>query len=129
MKIARYGLDNWHELRQYTSMDKTRTQLKTMNRQFDFYMKQKIAFKNNLIALVDQIYPGANDFFDSPARCDGSQKWVDFVSSFWHVDCVRSIGISTFTTRYHKWCKRHGYNFQMHKPAERSIQRTSSHAP
>lgn len=118
LKIARYGLDNWHELRQYTPMDKTRAQLKTMNRQFDFYMKQKTASKNNLVALIDQAYPGANDFFNSPARCDGSQKWVDFVSSFWHVDCVRSIGLSAFTTRYQKWCQRHGYHFQAHKPAE-----------
>ena len=46
--------------------------------------------KNNLIALLDQTYPGANDFFDSPARSDGSQKWVDFVHTYWHVDCVRS---------------------------------------
>ena len=52
-------------------MDKTRNQLKTMNRQFGFYMAQKTAMKNNLIALIDQTYPGANDFFDSPARNDG----------------------------------------------------------
>ena len=50
-----------------------------MNRQFGFYMAQKTAMKNNLIALIDQAYPGANDFFDSPARNDGSQKWVDFI--------------------------------------------------
>ena len=35
-----------------------------MNRQFGFYMDQKTAMKNNLIALLDQTYPGANDFFD-----------------------------------------------------------------
>ena len=33
-KIARYALDNWCDLRQHTGMDTTRTQLKTMNRQF-----------------------------------------------------------------------------------------------
>ena len=32
-KIAKYGLDNWVELRQYASMDKIRYQLKTLNRQ------------------------------------------------------------------------------------------------
>ena len=32
-KIAKYGLDNWAELRQYASMDKIRYQLKTLNRQ------------------------------------------------------------------------------------------------
>lgn len=117
-KIARYALDNWQDLRQYTSMDTLRNQLKIMNRQFGFYMKQKTAYKNNLISLLDQTYPGANAFFDCPARNDGSQKWVDFVSTFWHVDCVRSSGLAVFTERYQKWCKRHGYNFQPGKPAE-----------
>lgn len=63
-------------------------------------------------------YPCVNTLFDSPARDDGSQKWVDFAKSFWHVNCVRSIWFSAFTERYHKWCKRHGYNFQSHKPQE-----------
>lgn len=49
-------------------MDELRTQLKTMNRQFDFYMKHKTAMKNNLIGLIDLAYPGANTYFDSPAR-------------------------------------------------------------
>ncbi len=114
-KIARYTLDRWTKLRQYGSMDKTRNQLKTMNRQFGFYMAQKTAMKNNLIALLDQTYPGANDFFDSPARSDGSQKWVDFVYTYWHVDCVRSKSLPTFTEHYQNWCKRKGYNFSAEK--------------
>lgn len=118
VKIARYALDNWQDLRQYTNVDIIRNQLKTMNRQFGFYMKQKTAYKNNLISLLDQTYPGINDLFDSPARSDGSQKWVDFVSSFWHVDCVRTLGLNAFTDRYQKWCKRHSYNFQPEKPAQ-----------
>ena len=89
-----------------------------MNRQFAFYTKQKISYKNNLIALLDMTYPGVNTLFDSPVRSDGSQKWVDFASSFWHADCVRSLGLSAFTERYRKWCKRHGYNFQPLKPKE-----------
>lgn len=89
VKIARYTLDSWANLKQYTLMDELRSQLKTMNRQFDFYTKHKTAMKNNLIALIDQTYPGANTYFDSPARDDGSQKWVDFLDTYWHVDCVR----------------------------------------
>lgn len=82
MKIARYGLDNWAELRQHTSMDTIRYQLKTMNRQYGLYTKNKTAIKNNLIALLDQAYPGANALFDSRIREDGSQKRVGFVASF-----------------------------------------------
>ena len=114
-KIARYTLDRWAKLKQYGNMDKTRNLLKTMNRQFGFYMAQKTAMKNNLIALLDQTYPGANDFFDSPARGDGSQKWVDFVHTYWHVDCVRSRSPEAFTEHYQDWCKRKGYNFSARK--------------
>jgi len=75
VKIARYALDSWANLKQYSLMDELRSQLKTMNRPFDFYMKHKTAMKNNLIVLIDQTYPGANTYFDSPAREDGSPKW------------------------------------------------------
>ena len=123
-KIAPYTLDRWAKLKQYGSMDKTRNQLKTMNRQFGFYMDQKTAMKNNLISLLDQTYPGANDFFDSPARSDGSQKWVDFVYTYWHVDCVRSKSLQAFTEHYQKWCKRNGYHFSASK-AEKIYQSSS----
>ena len=114
-KISRFALDRWNKLPQYGVMDETRNQLKTMNRQFGFYMDQKTAMKNNLIALLDQTFPGANTFFDSPARDDGSQKWVDFVYTYWHVDCVRRKSLDAFTTHYQKWCKRKGYNFSQKK--------------
>lgn len=118
VKIARYTLDTWTELRQYSLMDKIRTQLKTMNRQFGFYMKHKTAMKNNLIGILDQTYPGANTYFDSPARSDGSQKWVDFASTYWHVDCVRNMSLNAFTNHYQNWCKRRKYNFSKAKAEE-----------
>lgn len=118
VKIARYTLDSWANLKQYTLMDELRSQLKTMNRQFDFYMKHKTAMKNNLIALIDQTYPGANTYFDSPARDDGSQKWVDFLDTYWHVDCVRKMSLNAFTDHYQKWCSRKKYNFSKSKAEE-----------
>lgn len=117
-KIARYALDNWAELREYSDMDTTRTQLKTLNAQMSFFTKQKVAARTNLISLLDMTYPGVNDLFSSPAREDGSEKWIDYAESFWHVDCVRKIGIKSFTERYQAFCKRHGYNFQPEKPKQ-----------
>ena len=118
VKIARYALDKWQNLKQYSVMDELRNQLKTMNRQFGFYMKHKTAMKNNLIGILDQTYPGANTYFDSPARSDGSQKWVDFTSTYWHVDCVRKMSLNAFTDHYQKWCKRNKYNFSQAKAEE-----------
>lgn len=100
VKIARYTLDSWAKLKQYSIMDEICTQLKTMNRQFDFYMKRKTAMKNNLIGLIDQTYPGTNTYFDSPDREDGSQKWVDFLDTYWHVDRVRNMSLNAFTDDY-----------------------------
>jgi transposase len=117
-KIARYALDKWTKLKQYSVMDELRNQLKTMNRQFGFYMKHKTAMKNNLIGILDQTYPGVNTYFDSPARSDGSQKWVDFAATYWHVDCVRKMSLNAFTDHYQKWCKRKKYNFSKDKAEE-----------
>lgn len=118
VKIARYALDKWQNLKQYSVMDELRIQLKTMNRQFGFYMKHKTAMKNNLIGILDQTYPGLNAYFDSPARSDGSQKWVDFAATYWHVDCVRKMSLYAFTCHYQKWCKRKKYNFSQSKAEE-----------
>ena len=68
-------------------------------------MKPKTAMKNNLIGILDQTYPGVNTYFDSPARNDGSQKWVDFVSTYWSVKCpemplstIIKTGVNTRST-------------------------------
>ena len=118
VKIARYALDKWLNLKQYSAMDELREQLKIMNRQFGFYMKHKTAMKNNLIGILDNTYPGVNTYFDSPARNDGSQKWVDFATTYWHVDCVRKMSLNAFIDHYRKWCKRKKYNFSEDKAKE-----------
>ena len=118
LKIAQYALDKWEILPQYTPMDTSRYDLKTLHRQFQLSSKTRTALNNNLIALLEQSYPGANRYFDSPVRPDGSQKWVDFVDTFWHADCIAGVSRSAFVERYRKWCKRHGYNFSERKAVE-----------
>ena len=106
LKIAQFAIDKWEILPHYTPMDTIRYDLKTLHRQFQLSSKTKTALNNNLIALLEQSYPGANRYFDSPVRPDGSQKWVDFVDTFWHVDCVARVSRKAFVERYQKWCKR-----------------------
>ena len=118
VKIAKFALDNWEELRQYTPMDTIRYQLKTLNRQCQLATKNRTACSNNLVALLEQSFPGIRSLFDSPVRSDGSQKWVDFVDTFWHLDCVARLSLNVFTERYCKWCNRHGYNFSDTKAAQ-----------
>ena len=118
VKIARYALDNWAELRDYTPMDTIRYDLKTLNRQFQLATKQKTAVANNLIVLQEQSFPGIRKLFDSPVRSDGTQKSVNFTHDFWHADCVRRSSQNAFTERYRKWCKRNHYLFSVAKAAE-----------
>lgn len=117
-KIARYGLDNWAELREYTPMENVRQNLLLACRQYNLYLKTKTSLKNNLVALLDQTFPRVNNLFGSPARDDGSQKWVDFATTFWHCKCVCGISEKAFTELYHKWCKQHGYYFMSQKAAD-----------
>ena len=115
LKIAKYGLDNWTQLREYTPIDSLRQQLKLFNRQYNLYMKSVVSLKNNLISLTDKVFPGVNELFTSPEKADGHQKWVDFISTFWHCDCICRVSEKAFTERYQKWCKRNSYNFSKDK--------------
>ena len=71
--------------------------------------------KNNLISLLDTAFPDANRLFSSPPRADGSEKWVDFVATFWHCECVCGSSEKVFVAKYQKWCKKLGYNFSEDK--------------
>jgi len=117
-KIANYGLQNWNDLREYTPVEAARAKLKQFSRQYNLYSKIKVQLKNNLIAMLDQVFPGANELHDSPAKPDGRQKWVDFVTTFWHCECIADMSEAAFIERYRKWCKRLGYHFREAKAAD-----------
>jgi len=70
-----------------------------------------------LIALLEQTLPGIGKLLTSPPRADGHQKWVDFVSQFYHADCIRGVSLKKFTKTYQKWCKAKKYIFSEEKAA------------
>lgn len=115
VKLANYGLDHWLSLPRYFPEEDTRLMLKNCYRQYQQYTKLRTMLKNNLISLLDQSFPEANRLFTSPRRADGSEKWADFVSTFWHCKCVRDLTEKAFVGNYQKWCKKHGYNFSEDK--------------
>lgn len=116
IKIANYGLTNWLELTEYAPEDNIRHMLKAYSRQYNKYIKIKTMLKNNLISLLDQTFPGANELFTSPPRkSDGHEKWIDFAFRFWHCRCVCDLTQGKFVTAYQKWCKSNGYNFSQAK--------------
>ena len=111
VKLANYGLDRWLTLPRYVPEEDTRLLLKNCYRQYRQYSKVQTVLKNNLISLLDTVFPNANRLFSSPIRGDGSEKWVDFVAEFWHCRCVSEKSQGAFTNNYQRWCRKHGYNF------------------
>ena len=111
IKLANYGLDHWSALPRYIPEDEVRLMLKTTYRQYQQCAKVQTMLKNNLISLLDTAFPDANRLFTSPARADGSEKWVDFVAAFPHCECVCELSEKAFTAKYQKWCKKHAYSF------------------
>lgn len=114
-KIANYAIDNWTELSQYFPEEDVRLMLKNCYRQYEHFSKIRTMMKNNLIALLDVTFPNANRLFNSPRRADGSEKWLDFVETFWHCQCVCGLTTAAFSKKYQKWCRKHGYNFSEEK--------------
>ena len=115
IKLANYGLDRWLTLPRYVPEEDTRLLLKNCYRQYRQYSKVQTVLKNNLISLLDTVFPNANRLFSSPIRGDGSEKWVDFVAEFWHCRCVSEKSEKAFTNKYQRWCGKHGYNFSEEK--------------
>ena len=111
VKLANYGLDRWLTLPRYIPEEDTRLLLKNCYRQYRQYSKVQTVLKNNLISLLDTVFPNVNRLFSSPIRGDGSEKWVDFVAEFWHCRCVSEKSQKAFTNKYQRWCRKHGYNF------------------
>ena len=111
VKLANYGLDRWLTLPRYVPEEDTRLLLKNCCRQYRQYSKVQTVLKNNLISLLDTVFPNANRLFSSPICGDGSEKWVDFVAEFWHCRCVSEKSEKVFTNKYQRWCRKHGYNF------------------
>lgn len=118
VKIANYGLSNWLLLRRYTPADEVRALLKNCNRQYNQYMKLKNALRNNLMAILDETFPGVNKLFTSPVRADGHEKWVDFAEKYWHCELISSMSKRRFTTQFNSWSAKHGYHRSDEKAAQ-----------
>lgn len=109
-------LTGWLDLREYVPADDIRKTLKLLNRQYIQFNKMFVAQKNNLISVLDSVFSNANKLFTSQRReSDGNEKWIDFISKFWHIDCVSKLFLSAFKLKYQSWCKKNGYYYSESK--------------
>ena len=63
VKLANYGLDRWLTLPRYVPEEDTRLLLKNCYRQYRQYSKVQTVLKNNLISLLDMVFPNVNRLF------------------------------------------------------------------
>lgn len=118
LKLSAYGLDHWLKLPRFAPEDELRMLLKYCCRNYRQYSKVQTMLRNHLISQLDTVFPNVNRLFSSPPRADGSEKWVDFVETFWHCECVCSLSKKAFAKKYQTWCKKHHYNFNEKKALE-----------
>jgi len=118
LKIARYCLETWAELREYIPQETIRHHLKLFSRQYNLCIKTVHTLENNLSSLLDKSFPGATKFFTSQKKKNGHQKWVDFASSFWHAELVSNMDEAAFVENYCNWCEQNNYKFTKVKAQE-----------
>ena len=56
-------------------------------------------------------FPGRKPPVYQSAPRRWQQKVGGLCSRFWHCECICGLSEKAFTAKYHKWCRKHGYNF------------------
>jgi hypothetical protein len=117
-KIAEYGISKWSKVRRYEPGEDDRRQLQVYNRQYCHYSKIQTMHKNNLDALLEQVFPQVKSAFSKRVRDDGHEKWVDFAGTFWHCECVSCLSETKFHEKFRKWRHKHGYHYRKAQAAK-----------
>ena len=116
--IAKYGLDNWDELRDYVNSEVKYRELSLLSRQYRHYMRLHVTSLHELTHILDHTMPGINKEFNSWDRGSGKDKLSDFVEHYWHYDIIRKKSERQFVESYLKWAKNKGYHRNRNKAAK-----------
>ena len=80
VRIANYGLDNWHELKEYQHSDENYEELKLLGRQYAHYVKMKVASK----LALSRVIPEIKLYLKSNSEDFVKDKLTDFVEKYLH---------------------------------------------
>lgn len=112
-KLADFVRTDGHRLRRLEPLDPVAGELQALSRLRDDHMAAKLAATNQLSALLDRHWPGANALFQ---RLD-SRIGLAFLSDYPTPRSARHLGVGTMT----KFCRRHSYTGQ--RTADELVQR------
>lgn len=110
VRIANYGIDHWFRLEEYRPPEAIYDELRLLGRQYYQYNRMNTQCKIRLGNILDRTMPGLRPLFGaSYAQVTGKDKLCDFVSSYWHYDCITRMSESRFIQSYNAWSKKKGY--------------------
>ena len=118
MVIAKYGLDNWTELKDYVKSEDKYRELMLLSRQYRHYMRIHISSLQGLTHVLDHTMPGVKKEFNSWNPDNGKDKLSDFVEKYWHYDNIRKKSERQFAENYLAWEKKKGYRSNQNKAAK-----------
>ena len=118
MIIAKYGLDNWDELKDFVSSEDKYMELTLLSRQYRHYMRIHVASLQELTHILDYTMPGVKKEFNSWNPENGKDKLSDFVEKYWHYDNIRKKSERQFVESYLNWAKKKGYHRNQNKAAK-----------
>ena len=110
IKIANYGIDNWHKLKKYQIQDDNYYQLQLLGRQYSHYMEMRIKEYLYFYSILEQVLPGIKKLVNSmnPTKFE-RDKLLDFVEKYWHFDIILEFSEYEFVEDYLNWCREKGY--------------------
>lgn len=110
VRIANYGIDHWFRLTEYQPPEAVYEELRLLGRQYYQYNRMNTQCKVRLNNILDRTMPGLRPLFGaSYAQVRGKDKLCDFVSAYWHYDCITKMSEVKFIQSYNAWSKKKGY--------------------
>lgn len=109
-KIAKFGLDHWYHLIDFSPMADVYDELKTLNRQYLSYISMRIHAKQMLTNLLDRTMPGIKTLLRNRSNMPDQDKLCDFVKEYWHFDNITNKSEAEFINNYNTWAKSEGYH-------------------
>jgi transposase len=109
IKIARYGLERWDRLVEYSARDAVYAELRELGSQYEFHMGGHVRAKVNLSNLLERTMPGITSAVSHQSDLSGDDKLGAIVQRYWHYDNITRINEKRFVADFCKWAKKQGY--------------------
>ena len=118
MLIAKYGIDYWYSLTDFSDSEDRYKELTILSRQYRHYMRIHVASLQEPTHILDYTMPGLRGTLDSWNPNNGRDKLADFAEQYWHYDNIRKKTEHQFIESYLKWTKKKGYRQDQNKAAK-----------